>query len=415
MHVLGLTDMRESEMGRPFDSMGRRGTLVSVEPSSGVRGYLSALRESSATVQRRESDAVLVYNGSGLIGVVGMLLGLYHGIPLLIRLNGDILRQHKEKLLERARRREWASVARYLPFVLLTRLTFNYAHGFVPVSETLVEVVHRQTGCPAENVRPAPNPIRSDEYYVPTGERSEDKRSDDGHLLLTVTNLNFRGKYDGVVNLVEGLTPVLERRPDVEYVVAGDGRYHDRLRRHLDERLDGDLRERVRAPGFVDDVADLYAAADVFVYASYIDGYPNVILEAQAAGLPIVTNPVYGVAEQIADGETGVFVDTKDEQEVARTVTALLDDPAERASLGRNARERVKTRNSPDVIGRELHEAVRQIVRSPDSEEPPEPGERKPDSQGRTAGGQDQRPDRRGQSQTSAASAREKSAREGGR
>lgn len=383
-HVLGLTDMRESEMGRPFDSMGGRATLVPVEPSSGVRGYLSALREGSESIRRQESVAVLVYNGSGLIGVVGMLLSLYHGVPLLIRLNGDVLRQHREKLLERARRGEWGSFARYVPFVLLTRITFDYAHGFVPVSETLVDVVHRQTGCSTESVHPAPNPIRSDEYYVPADEHGEDKRPDDGHLLLTVTNLNFRGKYEGVVDLVEALTPVLERRPEVEYVVAGDGRYHDRLQHYLDERLDGDLRERVRAPGFVDDVADLYAVADVFVYASYIDGYPNVILEAQAAGLPIVTNPVYGVAEQVEDGETGVFVDTKDDERLADTVTSLLDDPAERRALGRNARKRVKARNSAAVIGRELHEAVRQIVGSPEPGKSPELGEQKPDSRGRT-------------------------------
>lgn len=358
MHVLGLTDMRVDEMREPFDELGRRGTLLTVDPDEGVGAYLSAAAAGSRRIERRDSDAVLAYNGSGLVGVVGAALARYHGIPFLIRLNGDIFRQHRETAVERVRGREWRSLAAHLPFALVTRATFGRADGFVPVAGALTGTVNRQTGCPTDRIAPAPNPAPLDEFAPP----EDAARGGEGNRLLTVTNLSFRGKYEGVTSLVDGVVPLLRRRPELEYAVAGDGRYLDRLRRYLDGAASGDVRDRIRTPGFVEDVAERYWDADVFLYASAIDGYPNVILEAQAAGLPVVTNPAYGIAEQVDDGESGLFVDPTDPDELARTVASLLDDPAERERLGRNARERVETENSPDVVASRLLDAVRRVV-----------------------------------------------------
>lgn len=360
IHVVGLTNMRVRELQLPFEAMGNRGTLVTLEPS--VRGYLSALREGALHVRRRNADAILVYNGAGLLGVVAATLSRYYGVPLLIRLNGDIRRQHREKAVEYYRRRDWASLATHVAFAALSRAAFELADGFVPVSKSLKGIVQRQTGCSAERVRAVPNPLEPDEYDVSDPEPIVDRRAD-GHLVLTVTNLNFRGKYEGVVEAVDALLPLLRRRPSLEYAIAGDGRYYDRLGQFLDERIDdASVRNRVHAPGYVEDVADLYAAADVFVYISYIDAYPNVILEAQAAELPIVSNLSYGTAEQIDDGESGIFVDPDEKDSITRAVSSLLDDPDVRRRLGRNSRRRVDAENAPSLVGRQLYDAVRAIV-----------------------------------------------------
>ncbi|WP_435181716.1 glycosyltransferase family 4 protein [Halorussus sp. AFM4] len=382
LHVLGLADMRVDEMRDPFDALGDRGTLVTVDPDEGVAAYLAALRRGSRCVDSRDSDAVLVYNGSGLVGTVGTLLGRYHDVPVLIRLNGDIFRQHRETASEQAGNGEWRSLAAHLPFALLTRAIFRGADGFVPVSAALDDVVGRQTGCPPDRVRSVPNPVSVGDYAPPAdadsapdahAEPASEPESDaasatpgvppvgSGQRLLTVTNLNFRGKYEGVEQLVDAVVPLLRRREDLQYVIAGDGRYHRRLLEFLDARA-GDVRDRIHAPGFVEDVARLYWTADVFLYASYIDGYPNVILEAKAAELPVVTNPAYGIAEQIDDGTSGVFVDPAEPAELGDAVSSLLDDPAERERLGRNARRQVETENDPEAVASRLHEAVRRIV-----------------------------------------------------
>lgn len=360
-HVLGLTDMRTREMQAPFAELGRRGTLVTVNPDDGIRGYLSAVSTGSRYIERQESEAVLVYNGSGLIGVVGTLLSRYHDLPLLIRQNGDIFRQHWETTLEQVRNHEWRGLATHLPFALLTRTILRHADGFIPVTSALSETIHRQTGCPKARIVAAPNPVDGDEYAPPERENGR-RNGEEGLRLLTVTNLNFRGKYEGVTELIDGVVPLLRRRPELEYVVAGDGRYYDQLNRYLEQRVSDDVRRRIRTPGFVEDIAPLYWDADVFLYASYIDGYPNVILEAQAARLPIVTNPAYGIAEQINDGESGLFVDPSDRDALRNTTSQLLDDQAERERLGRNARARVEAENDSKIIASQLYDAVQTIV-----------------------------------------------------
>lgn len=369
IHVLGLTNMRVREMQAPFQAMGDLGTLVTVDADAGVPGYLSALRDGARHIRRRDSDAILAYNGSGLLGVVAVLLSYYYDIPLLIRLNGDIRRQHDEKATEHYRKRDWASLGTHWVFASLTRIAFRLADGFVPVSKTLEEIVREQTGCSPERVQAVPNPLDLDKYDVSNADPDLDREAD-GDLILTVTNLDFRGKYEGVVETIDALVPTLRRRPELEYVIAGDGRYSDHLQRYLDERFDdASVRNRIHFLGFVDDVVRLYAAADVFIYVSYIDGYPNVIMEAQAAGLPVVANPRYGIEEQIDDGVSGIFVRPDDEGSVTRTVSTLLDDHEMRIRLGRNARRRVEVENDPAVIGRQLYDTVRRMT-NPRVDEP---------------------------------------------
>ncbi|WP_458207719.1 glycosyltransferase family 4 protein [Haladaptatus sp. NG-SE-30] len=361
-HVLGLTNMRVEEMKAPFNAMGSRGTLLTVDPSEGVRAYLTAFVRGRRLLSKRDSDAVLVYSGAGLLGVLGVLLSQWADVPLLVRQNGDVVRQHDESLREYWYDRDWWSLVVQALFASLTRITFRLADGYVPVSAALAAVVQRQTETPSERIVPVPNPVEVDEYDGP--ERGIPfERTTNGDLLLTVTNLDFHGKYEGVTEIVAAMLPILRQRPDVEYIVAGDGRYYEPLKRFLDEHIsDPTVRRRVHAPGFVDDIAAAYAAADLFLYASYIDGYPNVVLEAQAAGLPIVTNPAYGIVEQIDDGESGLLVKARDGEAFARRVRSLLDDPEERARLGRNAQRRVQVENSAKAIGEQLSDAVEAIV-----------------------------------------------------
>jgi glycosyltransferase involved in cell wall biosynthesis len=109
------------------------------------------------------------------------------------------------------------------------------------------------------------------------------------------------------------------------------------------------LGDRVLFPGSLahDRVLDLLAAAEVFVMPSVrdergnIDGLPVVVLEAMAAGVPVVATAVAGMPLAVRDGETGVLVPEKDPRALAEAVTGLLDRPERARALGRAGRERV--------------------------------------------------------------------------
>jgi glycosyltransferase involved in cell wall biosynthesis len=89
-------------------------------------------------------------------------------------------------------------------------------------------------------------------------------------------------------------------------------------------------------------VRERLAAAHVFVLASIWEALPGSVLEAMAAGLPLVGTNVNGIRELVVDGETGMLVPPEDPGGLAAALGALLGDPKQRRVMGRRGRERAE-------------------------------------------------------------------------
>ena len=100
------------------------------------------------------------------------------------------------------------------------------------------------------------------------------------------------------------------------------------------------LSERVELLGARADIPELLAHSDVFVLSSRSEGFPVSVLEAMAAGLPVVATDVGGVAEAVEDGETGLLVPATDAEALARALERLLADGELRRRLGAAGRAR---------------------------------------------------------------------------
>ncbi len=103
--------------------------------------------------------------------------------------------------------------------------------------------------------------------------------------------------------------------------------------------------DRAEADGVVftgsrDDMTDCYAAADLFVTASWREGFPRSAMEAAAMGLPTVATDIRGNRQVIDDGTTGLLVPVRDAAAIAAAVERLVGDPSLRASMGAAARRR---------------------------------------------------------------------------
>jgi glycosyltransferase involved in cell wall biosynthesis len=151
--------------------------------------------------------------------------------------------------------------------------------------------------------------------------------------LLTVGRLQAP---KDAITLVRALAAV--RGSPFETVLVGDG--PDRPSVEAEVRRLG-LEQVVDLVGKRDDVAELLASADLFVLSSRSEGLPLSILEAMAAGLPVVASRVGGIPEVVADGETGLLVPPGDPQRLAAAVEHLLADPPLRRRLGEAGRRRV--------------------------------------------------------------------------
>jgi glycosyltransferase involved in cell wall biosynthesis len=136
------------------------------------------------------------------------------------------------------------------------------------------------------------------------------------------------------------LLEAARRLPDgVRVVIVGDGE----LREDLERRADG---LPVELTGAREDVPELLASFDVFAFPSLFEGLCLAVIEAQAAGVPVVATPVGGIRETVVDGETGLLVPTRDPAALAAAIRRLLDDRDLARRLADEARRRVRERYS---------------------------------------------------------------------
>ena len=119
---------------------------------------------------------------------------------------------------------------------------------------------------------------------------------------------------------------------------------------------------RVRFLGFQQDVPALMAALDLLVHPAREEGIPNVIMEAMAAGKPVVSTAVGGVAELVRDGVDGRLVPPDDPAALARAVLELANDPERRRRMGEHGRERVLRTCSLERMIDQYEELLREVA-----------------------------------------------------
>ncbi|MEX1264139.1 MAG: glycosyltransferase [Actinomycetota bacterium] len=143
---------------------------------------------------------------------------------------------------------------------------------------------------------------------------------------------------------------VARERPDVTFVVAGDGE----LRSELEAVAAELLGDRVRFLGWVHDLPALYAALDIVVLTSRNEGTPYSLIEAGAAEKAVIATRVGGVSDVVADGRTGLLVRAADPEAIGAAVSKLLDDTGLAAAMGGLARQTVRERYSAERLLQDL-------------------------------------------------------------
>lgn len=185
---------------------------------------------------------------------------------------------------------------------------------------------------PEERIRVVPNGIRAEEFQIQVDRkaiREELGLPAEAKLLGTVAALV---PQKGVEHLVRAAVAVRRERPDVHLLIIGDGPLRGPLQR-LAEHLELTAMPAPAHPNGIHflgqrhDVPRLLAALDLFVLPSLWEGLPYVLLEAGAAGLPVVATAIPGNVDLIEEGRTGLLAPAGDPLELALTLFRALDDP----------------------------------------------------------------------------------------
>lgn len=190
-------------------------------------------------------------------------------------------------------------------------------------------------GMPTEHYRVIHNGLESTHY--------------DTELDAASARRRFRLPLDGpIVGMAANFTPVKDHAlfvaaareikshvPDAHFFLLGMGPLMEATRHALEQAVG---KEHFSIRHTLDEMPVAYAAMDVAVLTSKSEGAPNVVLEAQAAGRPIVATAVGGVPELVKDGHTGYLVESREPGNIAAPIVRLLREEASRLAMGAAAR-----------------------------------------------------------------------------
>lgn len=185
---------------------------------------------------------------------------------------------------------------------------------------------------------------------------------DHDEVLVSVGRQEFQ---KGHRYLLEAVPRLLDRRPAVTVLLAG-------RRGNATEELEGlhrtlRLGDRVRLLGVRDDVPELLAAADLFVFPSLYEGLGGVLIEAMALGVPILASDLPAIREVVERGGNAVLVPRANARRLADAMADLLAEPDTRARFAKRSREIFEARFTIDRSARGMAELYRRVagVRGP--------------------------------------------------
>lgn len=199
-------------------------------------------------------------------------------------------------------------------------------------------------GLSAEKVRVVYNGLETESFDTSShgGAIRERYGLPENSKLVTLV-ANLRHSVKNVPMLLRCAKRVLEKVPDVHFVVAGEG--------DLRNGLEGlavmlGVARNVHFIGRCDDVPSLLAASSACVLTSQAEGFANSIIEYMAAGKPVVATRVGGAAEAVVEAETGYLVEADDDEAMAERLVSLLRDPAMATRLGHEGKHVVSSKFS---------------------------------------------------------------------
>lgn len=318
-----LAVVPERASGETTAGLEQAGARVVTVPGLGRRPRLAAVRRLVSEIRRAGPDVVhvnLTDQGDGLGPLVAARLARRPAVATLHVVAPD-----------RTRPRE-----------ALSRLALRSCRELVVVSEATARYARARGLHPrlVRNGLPPPRPV-------------EDARgelgAESGFLVGGVGRLSRQKGWDVLCRAAD---LVAAERPDVVFVVVGDGEEKDAL-------VEDSGCARIRFLGYRPEASSLLAGMDLVAMPSRFEGLPLVAIEAMHAGRAIVGARVGGVPEVI--GDSGVLVPAEDPRALAEAIVELAGDPERRAALGARARERARSRFTPERMAEEtaaVYEAV---------------------------------------------------------
>lgn len=229
-----------------------------------------------------------------------------------------------------------------MPFTTQYVAVSNYAKSF------FVKTFNNKDGA----IEVIPNGVDSSKFRG-IGINKEAKRQQLGLdakdiVLINVSNIT---KAKGQEYLVMAVKELMKDYPNVCLLIAGKKEIDCELYACLKKMIaEFSLGSRIKFLGSREDISDLLAASDIFVFSSVYEASPIALLEAMAVGLPIISTDIPAIREMIVSGKEGVLVPPADSKSIAGAVKDLICNSQKRLILGKNAQKKTVKQFSIEAV-----------------------------------------------------------------
>jgi glycosyltransferase involved in cell wall biosynthesis len=341
--------------------------ILHTEWSDGLGGQEKRVLSEAAGLIRKGHYAAIVCRGYAAIKSEAIKLGIdtytlpmrkFYDIPSIIKMTKFLKNNGFDVVNTHSGVDSWiggiAARLAKVPVLVRTR------HLNIPLKRNLLNFVHylpdvyitcgnnmrnnlvSNCGFPADRVVSIPTGAAMEFFDVKKNMEAKLKYGLDLNSIV-ITNVGILRSVKGHEVTLKSVKTVIAVFPNAKFLIVGDGPRKDALVNFTNEL---DISRHVIFTGFVENIPEIYSFSDVAVLSSLSEGLPQSLLQAMAAGVPVVATKVGGVPEVVLHEKTGVLTEPGDHEGLARGIIRILNNPDEAVQFTRNAKDLVLKEHS---------------------------------------------------------------------
>ena len=302
--------------------------IIALPQRPGKTDYFSFLKV--ARIFRQENVQVIhTHNTQPLLdGVMGALLS---GVTRVV--HTDHARQFPDK--NRYMFMEW--------------LMSHFVYKMVGVSKQTQQNLHKYEKIPSRKLMSIENGIDIQRFQIEidvTLKKKELALPDKGQVIGVISRLE---KVKGITYLLQAMPQIIERIPDITLLIVGDGSEMKQLKTQSKQIR---IQDHVVFAGSRHDIPEILQVLDLFLLPSLSEGLPLGLLEAMAAGCPVLASKVGGIPSVIENGKNGLLISPGDPEAIRKGILRLLFDEQQRNRFSDTAFQIIAERFSAEQMSR---------------------------------------------------------------
>jgi glycosyltransferase involved in cell wall biosynthesis len=338
-HTTVFVSFSEGGACHAFLNEAQEAGFKAIALSSDTPRLLAARREFTNLLREVKADVVVAHGYKS--NLIGLLAARRLRIPIISVSHGWTRQCFKVRLYE-----------------ALDRLLLRYVDKVVCVSEGQARKV-RRAGVPEGKIEVIRDSVCAERFIdVDGGYRDQLELMFSDRPETIVGAAGRLSPEKGFKHFVDAAALLAHEHEDARFVLFGEGPLRPALEGQIEER---GLRGRFHLAGFRADLDKFYPHLDLLVLPSFTEGLPNVVLEAFAAGVPVVATAVGGTPEAVQEGVNGYLVQPGDATALAKRIADMLSNPAGRREMGVRGQKDVRQSFSFAQQGREYGQLFKRL------------------------------------------------------